>query len=285
VIDLHMHTTASDGTCTPAELVGLVRDAGIRTFAVADHDTVAAVAETAQLARGGGLTCIPALEITAVHEGRDVHVLGYFVDCDDAALLAFLDDSRRDRLRRARTMCQRLAELGAPIDADALVASTGGPNSGKAIARPVVARALLAAGHVASVQEAFDRFLAEGRPAYCARQGATPAEVVRIIAAAGGVASLAHPGTLRDDTIIDGLAAEGLVALECFHSEHDEAANAKYLAWAGRLGLAVTGGSDFHGPGARRAEHFGRVGLPGPHYEAFVARAGAAATRVVRAQA
>jgi 3',5'-nucleoside bisphosphate phosphatase len=273
MIDLHMHTTASDGSSTPSELVACVLKAGIDIFAVADHDTVAAVPEAMKLAAHAGIRCIPAVEITAVHDGKDVHVLGYFVDPAASSLMAFLDESRADRFRRARVICERLLALGAPLDFDELVNRSGGPNSGKAIARPVVAKALLQAGHVASIQEAFDRFLAVGRPAYCERIGASLRDVVRLIASAGGVASLAHPGTLRNDSLIDAFANEGLTALECFHSDHDDADTRKYLDFARRLGLAVTGGSDFHGPGTRRAEHFGKVTLPQPFYEQFVARA------------
>jgi 3',5'-nucleoside bisphosphate phosphatase len=251
-----------------------VQEAGIDTFAVADHDTVAALPEIIRLAAAAGLTCIPALEITAIHEARDVHVLGYFVNPDDRSLLAFLEASRADRLRRARVMCDRLAAMGAPVDVDDLLTRAGGANSGKSIARPIVARALLEAGHVASIQEAFDLFLAEGRPAYCPRVGASPAEVVRVIGAAGGVASFAHPGTTRRDGLIEALVEEGLTALECFHSEHDEEMTGRYLALARRCGLAVTGGSDFHGPSTRRAGQFGRVHLPTADYHAFLARAG-----------
>ncbi len=273
MIDLHLHTTASDGSCTPAQLLAHLLRAGIRTFAVADHDTLSAVPEAQRLASEAGLQCIPAIEVTAVHASKDVHVLGYFIDVQCPALLAFLDDSRSDRLRRARMMCDRLASLGAPIDFDLLLTRAGGPNAGKAIARPLVARALVEAGHVQCVQEAFDRFLAEGQPAYCARVGASPAEVVRLIADAGGIASLAHPGPLGKDDLIEPLARQGLTALECFHSEHDERATAKYLGEARRLGLAVSGGSDFHGPEARRAEWFGTVTLPQHHYDSLVDRA------------
>ena len=189
-------------------------------------------------------------------------------------LLAFLEEGRRDRLRRATEMCERLANLGTPIDLDALMQGSGGPNSGKSIARPAVAQALVEAGYVQTIQEAFDRFLAEGKPAYCARVGASPRDVVSLIAEAGGIASLAHPGPLGKDALIESLAADGLAALECFHSDHDEATTLKYLGLARRLGLAVTGGSDFHGPGSRRAESFGRVGLPLEHFKDLLARAG-----------
>jgi predicted metal-dependent phosphoesterase TrpH len=137
----------------------------------------------------------------------------------------------------------------------------------------VVARALVAAGPVADVQEAFDRYLADGGPAYVARIGASPAEVVRIIGEAGGVASLAHPGPLKKDGLVEALAADGLTAVECFHSEHDQSTTQRYLETARRLGLAVTGGSDFHGPGTRRSESFGTIALPQHYFDELVARA------------
>ena len=274
MIDLHLHTTASDGSCTPFELVQRALDARIDTLAVADHDTVAAVSETATLATAAGMTCIAAVEITAVHDAKDVHVLGYFVDITSPLLLSFLEDGRRDRLRRASDMCDRLATLGAPVDLETLIRRSGGPNSGKSLARPTVAKALVEAGHVATVQDAFDRFLAEGKPAYCPRVGASPLEVLSLITRAGGIASLAHPGPLAKDALIESLAEGGLAAIECFHSDHDEATTNRYLVMARDLGLGVTGGSDFHGPGSRRADSFGRVGLPLEHYQDLLARVG-----------
>ena len=272
MIDLHLHTTASDGRSSPDLLVREVVAAGITTFAVADHDTVAAVPIVRQLAQDARLELISGVEITAVHNGRDVHMLGYFFDAESPALLQFLEDSRSDRLRRARLMCEKLAACGVPVSFDELLQQAG-PTSGKSIARPLVAKALLRAGHVATVQEAFDRFLAEGGPAYVARTGASPAEVVRLIADAGGITSLAHPGPLGRDELIEPLVAAGLTALECYHSEHDEATTERYLALARTYDLAVTGGSDFHGAGDRRADAFGRVGLPQDCFDRVAERA------------
>jgi len=277
MIDLHLHTTASDGRSTPALLVDQIRAAGIHTFSVADHDTVAAVAESASLAADAGLQFVPGIEVTAVHRGKDVHVLGYFFDPDSPDLLSFLAASCADRLRRAREMADKLAALGVPIDIDALIASTGGPVSGRSIARPLVARALVDRGHVADVQEAFDRYLAVDRPAYVARTGASPQDVVKIIRDAGGITSLAHPGATGVDELIPDLAEGGLVALECYHSEHGAGVTEKDLKIAKAHALLVSGGSDFHGPGARRAEFFGKVGLPQADFERLCARAACAA--------
>jgi len=282
MIDLHMHTTASDGKSTPAELVARIQSLGIRTFAVTDHDTVAGVAATAERAAAAGLRFVPGIEITAVHNQKDVHMLGYFVDHESPTFLAFLADSLADRLRRARRMSEKLAELGVPIDIDRIIEETGGPNSGKAIARPIIARALLAAGHVASVQDAFDRFLAEGQPAYFGRYGATPVEVVSVIHAAGGLACFAHPGATNRDELIEPLVAAGLDAIEVYHSEHTAEMSEKYRGVARRHGLAVTGGSDYHGEGAHRAEFLGRVSLPEADFMNLAARHAAARTAAGR---
>ena len=163
--------------------------------------------------------------------------------------------------------------MGAPIDVDALLA-TAGERSGKAIARPQIAQALIAAGHVATIAEAFDRFLGETCAAYVPHTGASPAEVVRLIAAGGGIASLAHPGHLKQDDVIPELVEAGMAALEVYHSSHDEPATAHYLQIARRHSLAVTGGSDYHGEGVRRAEFFGVVHLPEDEFVGFLRRAG-----------
>ena len=260
MIDLHTHTTASDGALEPRALVERAYRLGIRTLSVTDHDTVAGVSEAAAEAAARGMEFLPGIEITAVHDRRDVHLLAYFLDPEPAGLTAFLERQRQDRSRRAREMSARLAALGAPIDIEDLIA--GAEAAGTAVARPTVARALLDAGHVTSLQQAFDRWLADGRAAYVPRIGATPADVVRLVMQAGGVAGLAHPGLLRKDELIPDLAVAGLGAIEVYHSDHDAGAQARYLRLAERYDLAVSGGSDFHGDDHPRARCFGRVGLP-----------------------
>lgn len=260
MIDLHTHTTASDGALEPRALVERAYRLGIRTLSVTDHDTVAGVSEAAAEAAARGMEFLPGIEITAVHDRRDVHMLAYFLDPEPAGLTAFLERQRQDRSRRAREMSARLAALGAPIDIEDLIA--GAAAAGTAVARPTVARALLDAGHVTSLQQAFDRWLADGRAAYVPRIGATPADVVRLVMQAGGVAGLAHPGLLRKDELIPDLAVAGLGAIEVYHSDHDAGAQARYLRLAERYDLAVSGGSDFHGDDHPRARCFGRVGLP-----------------------
>jgi predicted metal-dependent phosphoesterase TrpH len=272
VIDLHMHTTASDGTCTPERLVERAWHAGIRTMSVTDHDTMAGVAPACAAAAAYGMVVIPGIEITAVDDGRDVHVLAYFVSDDAAGLQELLGSQRSNRVERAKEIADRLAALGAPIDVAPLLDSAAG-RGGKALARPQIARALVAAGHASSVGDAFDRYLGEDGPAYVPHCGASPADVVELVSAAGGIVSLAHPGTLRKDHLIPRLVEAGLDAIEAYHSSHDAATEAHYLALARRYGTAVTGGSDFHGDGTRRAEFFGVTNLPAGRFEELLLRA------------
>ena len=261
MIDLHLHSTASDGVLDPPALVGRVRDAGVRTLSLTDHDTMEGVPAAAAAAAELGLEFIPGVEITAVLDRRDCHILGYFLAADPPGLARFLDSQRTGRLDRARTIAARLATLGAPIDIEALIRKARSVRA--VVTRPLIARAVVAAGHAKSVKEVFDRWLGDGRPACVTRQGPSPADVVRRIAGAGGVASLAHPGLLRRDDLIPRLARAGLGAIEAHHADHGRAERARYAALAERLGLAVSGGSDYHGDHHHRAKHLGAVG-PNP---------------------
>ena len=266
-----MHTTASDGRCSPEDLVEKAYAKGIRTMSVTDHDTMAGVPRAQAAAAARGMTFIPGIEITSVHGGKDVHVLAYFLPDLTEELKNLLAEQRQNRTERARLIAERLAAAGAPIDVNALM-EAGAALGGKSLARPQIAQALIAAGHVATVAEAFERFLHEEGPAYVPHRGASPAEVVESIVRAGGVASLAHPGYTKKDDVIADLVAAGLAAIEAYHSSHDEPTTHRYLEIAARDGLAVTGGSDFHGEGTRRSEFFGVVHLPQPYFQEFVAR-------------
>ncbi len=273
MIDLHMHTTASDGRSAPAELVAEVVARGITTMAVADHDTTAAWDEVSAAADAAAVTCVPGIEVTAVSEGRDVHILGYGFDRESPELIAFLATQRDDRRRRLQAIGERLERLGVPVDLERAIAD-GGRRPGRALGRPLVAGALVAAGHVADIREAFERYLGEGCPAFVERRGASPAEVVALLARAGGVASMAHPGKTRRDSLIPDLVAAGLPALEVYHPDHDANDTARYLQMARTFNLLVTGGSDYHGRGSGRSEGFGRVHLPAVEFARLAERAG-----------
>jgi len=199
-----------------------------------------------------------------VADGRDVHVLGYFIQSDAVALRAFLDRQRSDRVRRVAEMRDRLTALGCQIDVAPILAAAAG---GRSVGRPQIAEALVDAGYVQTQDEAFARFLDYRGAAYVPRFGASPAEVVTIIHDAGGIASLAHPGANALDHLIAPLAAAGLDAIEAGHSDHDAATEARYRALAAELGLLVTGGSDFHGAAGHRISRLGAVTLPGADFE------------------
>jgi 3',5'-nucleoside bisphosphate phosphatase len=266
VIDLHLHTRASDGAHEPAELVRRVWLAGIRTFAVTDHDTVAGVAEAREVARLYGLECIPGIEMTSIAEGVDVHILGYFVDPESAALAGALTAQRADRVRRLRDLAARLEALGLPIEVESIVAATP---AGRSVGRPQVAAALVRAGHVATIRQAFDLWIGEGRPAFVPRDAPTPAEVCALIHEAGGLAAIAHPGCLRRDDLVERIARSA-DALEVHHSDHDEASTARYREMASRLGLLVTGGSDYHREDGHHGSGLGRVTLPQADFDRLV---------------
>jgi 3',5'-nucleoside bisphosphate phosphatase len=245
-VDLHLHTTASDGRCSPLELVEQAAAAGVSVIAATDHDTTAAVDEVRVRAAARGIDAIPGIEITAVEDGRDVHVLGYFLRTTDPPFLEFLAGQRRTRVDRVRAIAERLAELGMPIDlSDAL--AVVGQQSARAIGRPQVARAMVAAGHVADTREAFDKWIGSDQPAFVQRSGPSPEMVIETIHRAGGLASLAHPGRTRIDARIPALRDAGLDALEAYHSDHDAVAAERYHRLADDLGLLITGGSDYHG--------------------------------------
>ncbi len=258
-IDLHLHTTASDGRLRPSALVALAVRAELRVMSVTDHDTVAGVAEAREAAVACGIRLVTGIEMTAVDGGRDVHVLGYFFADGDAEFNRFLEAQRLARVERVREIAHRLQALHCAIDVDALLAAVP-TASGRSVGRPLVADALVAAGHALDRRDAFDRLLGNDQPAFVPRCGPDVAQVVAAIAGAGGLASLAHPGLLAADDRIPAYAASGLSAIEVRHRDHTLADEERYRRLAATLGLAVSGGSDFHGP------REGRMPADGPDW-------------------
>jgi len=215
-------------------------------MSVTDHDTIAGLAEARSAAESRGIRLVDGIEMTAIDDGRDVHVLGYFFDPGNEEFNQYLRMQRLARVERVYEIAERLAALGSAIDVEALLRAVPG-DSGRSVGRPAVADALVAAGHAVDRRDAFDRLLGNGRPAFVPRRGPDVPEVVATIAAAGGIASLAHPGLMGVDDRITGYAAAGLSAIEARHRDHNENDEARYRALAQQLGLAVSGGSDFHG--------------------------------------
>ena len=250
-IDLHAHTTASDGSLSPPQLVQKATDLGLSALGVTDHDTLSGLAEAMDAAAACGLELVPGVELSVEDAGGRFHLLGYLFDPTHARLQATLAEIRVSRARRNAQMAEKMAELGLPVTMDDVRAEAG--EDSEVIARPHFAQALMKHGVVNSVQEAFDRFLATGKPLYQPKQVLTPADAVALIHEAGGVAVMAHPGLvpLNDTALaqhIRGLVQEaGMDGIEAYYSQHSPAQTERFLALARELNLVVTGGSDFHG--------------------------------------
>jgi predicted metal-dependent phosphoesterase TrpH len=272
VIDLHLHTTASDGSSAPEELVAQCVAAGVTAMAVTDHDTVGGVAMAAGAAVSAGVTFLPGIEITALHDGQDVHILGYGFDVADAGLGTFLVAQREDRRRRLLEMADLLADLGVVIDTTPF--QPGTTASQKALGRPAIARAIVATGHAKDISDAFDKFLSPGRPAFVSRIGASPREVFGLVRRAGGLSSVAHPIKIGNDALVREFLADGAEAIEVYHTDQDQAAADRYRAMAREIGVLVTGGSDFHGAASGRTSGLGRVGLPREDFDRLIERLG-----------
>ena len=271
MIDLHTHTDASDGRLPAADLVRHAWMAGIRVLAVTDHDTMGAVRQATEAAVTFGLRLIPGVEVTAIEDGADIHVLGYFIDPDEPTFARFLAVQRRARVDRLREIGVRLAALGAPIDIEALLAARDGKED--AIGRPAIAAALVAAGHARSTADAFDRYLARKGAAFVARSGPSVPEVIDSVHTAGGLVVVAHPGVNGRDDRIPVWAEAGLDGIEVYHSDHDHVAVTRYRTMAVELGLAITGGSDYHGDERADRARLGRASLPPEHFAALERRA------------
>jgi predicted metal-dependent phosphoesterase TrpH len=209
---------------------------------------------------------VPGIEITAFVGETDVHVLAYFIDVRSDRLSTLLQSQRASRFNRVRKIVERLASYGISLDPDAILRPAA-DDAGKAPGRPWIARALVAAGHVRSADEAFSLWLAEGRPGFVARSGLAPRDVFTTIHDAGGIASLAHPGLVGHDEWIPSFAKEGLDAIEAYHSEHDPLTTSRYAAMARDLSLAVSGGSDYHGDHTHGVRAPGSVSLPRDAYD------------------
>jgi predicted metal-dependent phosphoesterase TrpH len=277
VIDLHTHTTASDGRCSPAQLVARAAAAGVTVLSVTDHDTMDGCTAARDACAAAGIMFVPGIEITAVREDIDLHVLGYFIASDASALRLFLGEQRHRRIDRIGRMLSRLERLGMPLDAGAILRPVI-DQPGRSIGRPAVARALVAAGYVKTTKDAFATLLTPGRPGFVPREGASPDEVFDQIHRAGGIASLAHPGLLQRDDWIPGFAASGLDAIEAYHTNHDGPLIDTYRSIAAGLGLCLSGGSDFHADPSHGAPQPGSTALPPDAFAQLRDRAASRAT-------
>jgi len=278
-VDLHLHTTASDGMYSPAEIVAAACARGLGVIAITDHDTLAGVEPAIAAAAGTPLCVMPGVELNALYESHSVHLLGYGFDPGDPRLAARLSGMRCSREQRARLMVGMLADLGARISWDRVQALSQGT-----IARPHIARALVEAGHAHDVADAFARFIGDGCPAYLPSGRMSVSEALGVVRDAGGDVALAHAKLLHPGldlkALLEVLCAAGLTGLEVYHSEHDEEATAELRRVARERGLWWCGGSDFHGATKPQAR-LGGVPIPpdvleqGPFPRALAAAGGA----------
>ena len=255
--DLHLHTSFSDGTFSPEELAIRAKAQGLSVISLTDHDTVEGCARAAAACEQAGIEFISGCELTAEWNNDEIHLIGYFIDTAHPELLAEIARFQEVRQNRIQEMVARINKLNVPLRTESVFALANCRSPG----RPHVARTLVQEGFCNSLDEAFDRFLKKGRPAWVPKFKISATEAIRLIHAAGGVATLAHPVLNRTDAIIGPLVECGLDALECFHTRHTPSDAERYLGIARQYNLSVTGGSDCHGMN-RGKPLIGNVRLP-----------------------
>lgn len=263
IADLHTHSAASDGLLTPTQLVERAAEVGVAVLALTDHDTTNGVAEAMAAGRRLGVEVIPGIEINTEHEAGSLDILGYWIPVEDGPFQARIAELRDQRVNRGRRMVDHLARLGVPVAWDRVRELAQG-----SVGRPHVARAMLEAGHVRSVSEAFDLYIGHGRPAYVPRPRFTAFEAVQFIRDHGGVPVMAHPipahaqhlDPFRLEDLLPRLRNTGLVGIDAYYGTYSQDTIRRLVALAGRFRLVPAGGSDFHGPDLGAA--LGTPGVP-----------------------
>jgi hypothetical protein len=276
-VDLHCHSTASDGGLTPQELVARAASQGIEVLSITDHDTTEGIPAAQAEARRWGITLVPGVEVSTVSGREEIHLLGYFVGTEDNELQALLATTREARWERAQKMLARLERLGMPVEWERVVEVSGG---GGSIGRPHVAATLLEAGHVSSYDEAFDLWIGRDRPAYVERYKLTPEEAIQLVRKSGGLTALAHPylytrrgerrAGLNLKYWLPRLRAAGLEGLEVYYPNYPRRASRQLLQLAIKHRLLITGGSDFHG--GMLGNGLGSVAVPWAAWEGMARR-------------
>jgi len=271
MIDLHSHTLHSDGDRSPAELLAQASLAGIEVLSVTDHDTVSGIAECSAEAQARGIRLVPGIELSCELHGREVHVLGHFLDPQSAALGRLASDMLQERRERMEKMVALAQRLGfSRVTMERVVSYSGGENLG----RPHLARALVECGHAASVKDAFEKFLHARGPLWVDRWRLTIPEAVELVRGAGGTSSVAHPGAngiTRQELQL--MAEVGLDAVEAYHPEHPPNQAEAFERWAKELGLLVTAGSDYHGPSVQPDRKLGDRALSRDRFAALEEKA------------
>ena len=245
LVDLHSHTTASDGTYRPSESVKRAKEKGLKAFGITDHDTVAGIKEALAAGEEWGIEIVPGIEISTVDKGQDIHVLGYYINLEDEEFLKRLNSLRNVRTKRNEMIVENLRNLGIDITLDE-VSSRKKMTEGN-IGRPHIAEVLMEKGVVKTMREAFDHYLAKGAKAYANPPRITPEEAIDMVEKAGGVPVLAHPGLYKDNELVIRLIHYGLKGIEVRHTDHTPEQEKYYEALTREYHLIATAGSDFHG--------------------------------------
>lgn len=241
--DLHIHTLFSDGQYSPSDVVKIAKEVGFAAIAITDHDTLDGVEEAVEMGEKLGIEVIPGIEISTISNGQEVHILGYYCDLDNYHLQKKIKEMQLDRKNRIKKMVVKLKELNFNITFEE-VAAVAGKGS---IGRPHIARVLMEKGYVRTIKDAFKELISPGCPAYVARYNISPKEAIELILGANGVPVIAHPGLLKDDSIILDMISYGLKGIEVWHPDHKKGLRKKYRDLAHKYELLLTGGSDWHG--------------------------------------
>ena len=259
-VDLHLHTTASDGRLTPAELVARAAQVGLSVIGITDHDSTDGVAEALAAAKDfPGLRIIPGVELSTDVPRGEVHILGYYVDYKNESFQERLRGLRQSREGRAQQMVKKLADLGMPLSWERVLELSGDG----AVGRPHIAMALLERGYISSLPEAFDKYIGRNSPAYAEREKMTPTEAVQLVARLNGLPVLAHPGEIENrEVLIEELKTAGLVGMEVYYDGYPAPLIEELLSVAQRHGLVATGGSDYHGLDSPQDTEIGSVFVP-----------------------
>lgn len=256
-VDLHVHTTCSDGLLRPEEVVQKAKELDLAAIGIADHDSVSGIEKAQQIGAEIGMEVVPAAELSCIHNNSDIHILGYYLDYHNLELMDFLSSVQEQRLERAHKIVGKLSEQGVNIDVERVLELSAGASVG----RPHIAQVLLERGYVNSFSEAFWKFIGYHCPAYVPKMEISPPEAINLIKKFAGIPILAHPGSYRNDELVYSLIQAGISGLEVWHPEHSQSAADHYLEICQKNGLLVTGGSDCHG-GRKGKIFMGEVRIP-----------------------
>ncbi|WP_018249000.1 PHP domain-containing protein [Orenia marismortui] len=254
-IDLHLHTTASDGSFTPSQLVTKAKELGFSAIAITDHDTIDGITEGIDLAEKLDIELVPGIEMNTDYENTEIHVLGYYIDYKDQKFIDKLASLKEARYNRIKRIVGKLNALGLEIDFEEVKKNA----DGGALGRPHVAQIMLDKGYVEEWSEAFDKYIAKGAPAYVERKKLTPQEAIQLIKEFGGIPVVAHPVLIERDELLDQLIEWGIEGIEVYHTEQDDKDSKRYLEFAQKNSLLITGGSDCHGPRRKGEVLIGKI--------------------------